>query len=233
MTKITKICKVCSQSFKVWPFRQETAVFCSKKCHGVYVKEIPKIRFKINCKQCGKLTLVNESRKTLRKYCSKKCFNISKVGKPSWNKGKTLSIGHKEKLSLSHMGQIPTNIWKKGTPAWNKGLAKEKQPNWKGGVSADPEYTSFMKAKRRIKLNGNGGYHTLHEWETLKAQYNWTCLGCKKQEPEIKLTEDHIIPVSKGGSDNIQNIQPLCRPCNSRKQTKIIKYDYELIEIQK
>lgn len=71
---------------------------------------------------------------------------------------------------------------------------------------------------------GNGGSHTIGEWETLKAQYNWICPACGKPEPEIKLTEDHIIPLTKSGSDNIENIQPLCRRCNIVKMTKIIKY---------
>lgn len=118
--------------------------------------------------------------------------------------------------------------FKKGQMPWNKGkehLASEKNPAWKGGVTKAEGYNSFRASKRRIKKLFNGGFHTLGEWETLKAQYNWTCPACGKSEPEIKLTEDHIIPLIKGGSDNIENIQPLCRSCNSSKRVKIIKYE--------
>ena len=97
----------------------------------------------------------------------------------------------------------------------------KKHPNWKGGISKDKQH--YGRERRIRKLNATG-FHTLGEWENLKAQYNWTCPGCGKKEPKIKLEEDHVIPLTKGGSDNIENIQPLCRSCNAKKYTKIIKY---------
>ena len=87
----------------------------------------------------------------------------------------------------------------KGQIAWNKGI--------KGIVKDSPETIE----KKRAKMFG-------------RIPYNWTCPCCKKQEPEIKLTEDHIIPLKKGGSDNIENIQPLCGNCNSKKHLTIKKY---------
>jgi 5-methylcytosine-specific restriction endonuclease McrA len=52
----------------------------------------------------------------------------------------------------------------------------------------------------------------------LLHKYNFSCVSCASKE---NLTIDHIIPVSKGGSDEIKNLQILCKSCNSRKGTKI------------
>ena len=47
------------------------------------------------------------------------------------------------------------------------------------------------------------------------------CLCCGDGN---NISLDHIIPVYKGGLNEINNLQPLCKSCNSRKGTKIIDY---------
>lgn len=59
------------------------------------------------------------------------------------------------------------------------------------------------------------------EWKELCELYDHRCLACRKRLP---LTADHIVPLSKGGSNHISNIQPLCNRCNTRKGAKIINY---------
>ena len=76
----------------------------------------------------------------------------------------------------------------------------------------------------RAKKALNGGAYTVDEWNAIKQQYKYTCPCCGKKEPEIKLTIDHIIPIFHGGTNNKENLQPLCKSCNSSKQTKIISY---------
>lgn len=71
--------------------------------------------------------------------------------------------------------------------------------------------------RRRIKKAQAKGSHTLQEWIAICILARWRCLCCKEEKP---LTRDHIIPISKGGSDYIFNIQPLCRSCNSKKGVK-------------
>ena len=99
--------------------------------------------------------------------------------------------------------------------------------NYKHGLTQDKEFRSWQKNQWHSRKKENGGSHTWNEWQTLKAQYNFTCPSCKLQEPftnqRIKLlTEDHIIPIIKGGS---YNIQPLCMQCNLKKHIKIINFN--------
>ena len=50
-------------------------------------------------------------------------------------------------------------------------------------------------------------------WEVWQRD-NFTCQHCGAEK---FLTVDHVVPQVKGGSDDPQNLQTLCKGCNSRK----------------
>lgn len=57
--------------------------------------------------------------------------------------------------------------------------------------------------------------HTEPEWLALKARANGVCPRCLC--PAERLVKDHVNPIYAGGSDGIENLQPLCPRCNSQK----------------
>lgn len=81
--------------------------------------------------------------------------------------------------------------------------------------------TQKRDAQRRALEANAPGFFTQDEWEALCAKKNYCCLACGKKG---KLTIDHVIPLSEGGINSIDNIQPLCKSCNSRKGAQTIDY---------
>jgi len=91
------------------------------------------------------------------------------------------------------------------------------------GKANRDKLTLYTNTRRARKLEAEGS-HTDEEWQELKASYGFKCLRCGAQEPNVKLTRDHVIPLTQGGSDSIDNVQPLCARCNSKKNNKHIDY---------
>lgn len=77
-------------------------------------------------------------------------------------------------------------------------------------------------AKRRAAKLINGKAFTWKEFKELCQKYDNRCLCCGRND--VPLTADHVIPLSLSGSNSIENIQPLCKSCNSRKAVKTIDY---------
>lgn len=81
---------------------------------------------------------------------------------------------------------------------------------------------------RRAREASARGEFTLEEWESLKTLYGHRCLRCGRREDvssrSTKLTIDHVVPLSRGGTNELANIQPLCGFCNTSKGAKIADY---------
>ena len=90
-------------------------------------------------------------------------------------------------------------------------------------AEARKRYLDSLPRNKRYELERDApGSFTFDEWYALCQKYEFRCLRCGEQN--VKLTVDHVVPLSKGGSHWISNLQPLCGPCNSSKGVKDTDY---------
>ena len=48
----------------------------------------------------------------------------------------------------------------------------------------------------------------------------YQCVGCRQWFNKSNITVDHRIPKRKGGTDDLWNLQPMCKSCNSSKRDR-------------
>jgi 5-methylcytosine-specific restriction endonuclease McrA len=229
-------CANCEKSISKWPSQIKEHNFCSQQCHvdyknktGFYKKENhPQWKgstLKKKCKHCGEMFYIKKAaldrglgRGT---FCSRECLKLDRSVK------KKCRICEKEftiKKSHSDMGHGKYCSLGCRTIGYERDghLRGEKAPRYIDGKSSTREYDRMKAHQRRVKEMSNGGHYTIAQWEDLVTRYGNKCLACGRTD--VKLTVDHVVPVAHGGTNNISNLQPLCKSCNSKKHKKTIDY---------
>lgn len=107
-----------------------------------------------------------------------------------------------------------------GMAAWREENAEQHRANARAWAQANPEQANLISRLKKHRRR-EAGVLTAADWRAVLDLYGEACLACGSDEPP---TIDHVVPVSRGGTNTADNVQPLCSPCNTRKGTKTIDY---------
>ena len=88
-------------------------------------------------------------------------------------------------------------------------------------AKSNPEKARQRDLRNRARRRGAHGEFSVRQFAALTEILGGKCLCCGSRSG---LHADHVKPISRGGSNSIENIQPLCKRCNSSKSTKTIDF---------
>lgn len=114
------------------------------------------------------------------------------------------------KLETRKANWTRANKKRSGTSEWNLRMREYRAHR---RASGNPIIRNCKSDKYRIV----GRFKFLIRAEVFRL-YGSQCQYCKKEADTI----DHVIPLARGGSNDISNLVPACRSCNSSKQAKLI-----------
>ena len=76
------------------------------------------------------------------------------------------------------------------------------------------EYYRMHCNNRRARKRKLPHTLTVEQWGQVKERFNGKCAYCEKEKD---LTQEHFVPIAKGGEYTHNNIIPACQSCNSSK----------------
>lgn len=173
----------------------------------------------IKCSNCGIIysDYLNRINKAKKHYCSRECQLKSRSGinNPNWRGGlakcKCVECGSDFEIFQASIKNGEGKFCSMKCKVLNQTIYESDRER---GREANRKRDARKRAI--IKIHGT---HSVSEWNELLKKYDSKCAKCETQE---KITRDHIIPLSKGGTDLISNIQPLCHSCNCKKHARLL-----------
>lgn len=172
-----------------------------------------KILSQKRCSKCGETKLVSEfyKRKGRSGYLSicKTCR-----GKISIDIDKLKEYRKNHRLKYKALRNEQSKQWNRAHPEKHRQSNNKYQKN-------NPDVSRQITKNRRERKKNAGGTISKQEWLDVLEKYGNKCLCCGSRE---FIQMDHVVPLIVGGSNTIDNVQPLCRSCNSKKGIKVIDY---------
>lgn len=104
---------------------------------------------------------------------------------------------------------------KKVVASKDRNVVEAKLQEWSAGYQP-PKFKTrpeYLREARKIAT------HTPREWSAKVRASSKHCRYCETELHYFNMVKDHMIALEVGGSDGIDNVQPICWECNVEKAT--------------
>lgn len=188
-------CKACG--------REYAKVYC--KANSEKVKATSKVWHKANSEKVKVARGIWRATNPEKKKAADKAWyadNIEKVKAAS----KTWRENNSERVKAFQRARQEANPEKKANA--------ENKANIRAWNQAHPEKRRQSAQRYKARKRSLLSTLTLEQWANIKRHFNNCCAYCGNNS---LLTQDHLVPLSKGGEYTHNNIIPACKSCNSSK----------------
>jgi 5-methylcytosine-specific restriction endonuclease McrA len=202
---IPSICMHCGVGFLALndPHRPTRGQFCTRNCWKVSAQANAIRQVDYACLQCGRPLRTYASWARQRPYCSDVCrLDYRRPAVRCARCGRQFRIWRSH-LGVNGQGQYCSRACKM-TP-----------------VAVKRRISTAATQRRRAHVAAAPGVATPDQIAARVAMWGGTCWMCR-MAPGTAI--DHVIPLSRGGTNWPANLRPACQPCNSRKHDR----DYRL-----
>jgi 5-methylcytosine-specific restriction endonuclease McrA len=164
------------------------------------------------CRRCGQTDRVPSDGRCRACYRRYRRANSSQVN--AWNRASNERRGRRvptpEERELANSAQ-------RAAYAADGERRRAQSREW---LRAHPEYNRLNFQRYRARLKGVAATLTEAEWRGILTFFGHACAYCLRTDRP--LTQDHVIPVSRGGEHTAENVVPACLSCNAKKGNRPI-----------
>jgi hypothetical protein len=84
-------------------------------------------------------------------------------------------------------------------------------------LSRAKENIIFVNKKEQFDESGKRKLFTEFEKQSICSGHDYKCVSCRTDLLDRDFDIDHKIPLASGGKNSIENLQPLCKKCHTKK----------------
>ncbi len=185
-------------------------------------------KIEMPCDYCAEPTLKAPGTKFTARFCSFICRDLYRLER----EGDLMAAAHAAPrgVSLPRTCRLPadhpaqwfgrTSLVSFGPCAWCGETLCHGQSDKKAYCSR-PCKMAAKRVRRRGREAQDHGFWTWSDFMHIAARFGYCCAYCGVK-PGANLQPDHVIPVSKHGSNTVCNLLPSCRQCNGDKRDLLL-----------